>query len=900
MPKTVVYSTSPYLALHNLGGGISGSKFTFNGVDQYAVIGVGYAALGKPRQWNFKFNAEAVASGLTQTLFSGVDGVNIEVFLSASDDRLGIRYREDDNSQAFELIDSPRIVAGEDTTVEIHTLGAEPGVRINGVEADLTLFGAAANLQPAVTIIGRKTTADQYFKGEIWGLEFIDESSVQDTWAVDGDDAVYISPTLDWDLSTGDVVIEWEAIHTTSLYWVICDAGPSSGIRFAAGAIRHFNDNGAGTSFPHGLIGGQHYRGSAVYTGPNVEFFIDGNSLGPAEAFSRSAWDDMNRLTGNASGGMPVNVSFQNIKFTRELGEDVLYKLNEESGTSVLAYTLDGVGRIPLMDAAWSAPVSHTFWPDRSRYYAMDDGYPADRFNCVDGNGDEVTAADAIINNPYGSGGGWNDSFAGYFISSVARGPYPVGDNGNDGQTPATAWRTLDKLGDIPAGEHDVYLNGPQTMTTTVDINTATVLNVHDAWGDSPAIFPGTQTYGMFLNDNQAGLNFIDPFVWDCTGQSTAGIAILNQSANGCAFSLPDGFHIIGSTVPRFFWMRDATGTCSHTVNIGAVTVEANTMPKRLLEFTATNTSTITIDGVDVGDQSGLAGTQYAILHAAGGASGLSLNVKNVKGHIETTGTNGLVFGIDITDSPDAIVEGVDITCGQSHSGGFSCPVRLIGTVSGENGTIRNGSVTTTTDRGYTALIGSDGVQQTAHNGTIENMVCTGPDSPTSTVHGAMISYCDNGTVKGCTLEYLNYGVLIKASTGSAATGNTVDYVTNDGFGLRAKGAINAVYSDNTVVIRSGYECDAMFVDLNVGTLSSGVEYNSNWIDMRSGADMTYHNFVTCGPADASEALWTGNGYTNTGGALPPLMWVYQGTDYSFLADWNASPYASGEINAQP
>lgn len=354
--------------------------YTFDGSTMYATIPP-YAAVGKPRNYTFNFRADAVATGTEQYIASGTEGgIDFSILLHATLPQIVIHYRNSAGTQAVETVTLPEIVAGENSKLEVVTLGPGSEVYVNGVQADITAFDVADGLQPPLTHLGVKHDLTGYFAGELWGDYFIDESPITDTDACMGNGIRYVTLAESIVLE-GDFEIELDCIRQDATgvgTWVA--AGDSS----AATAIRLYDtgnaspdevrvQGGGGLSqFINALKNvalGQHFGLRLVRSGTDLSLYIDG----VVDPVTRTHAGDFtfSSIASDGVSDMPTDSALQNVRIT-DITEDREWLYTLDEGAGVLAADTGASGL--ANNGTWTPNTDWQYIASDSRNYPINEG----------------------------------------------------------------------------------------------------------------------------------------------------------------------------------------------------------------------------------------------------------------------------------------------------------------------------------------------------------------------------------------------------------------------------------------------------------------------------------------------------------------------------------------------
>lgn len=225
-------------------GSIGGGILYFDGTT-YADLNTPWAANGIPTEWSFKFNADAVATGIEQRILSGEEGgVEFAALMNNDNPWIQFYYRDENGVTGTLVCLGIDVVAGQDTHVEVKALGESPVIYINNqlVEGFFPDPVPADARQPAFSRIGMKYDGTQGFAGTIWDVNLGDGTPIQGDFYNMGNNATYGTLDTPIALTSDDFYIKfnWRRESNNGLCYLYSDSTGQS-----LGAIRLYNNNHA-------------------------------------------------------------------------------------------------------------------------------------------------------------------------------------------------------------------------------------------------------------------------------------------------------------------------------------------------------------------------------------------------------------------------------------------------------------------------------------------------------------------------------------------------------------------------------------------------------------------------------------------------------------------------------
>lgn len=292
-------------------------------------------------------------------------------------------------------------------------------------------------------------------------------------------------------------------------------------------------------------------------------------------------------------------------------------------------------------------------------------------------------------------------------------------------------------------------------------------------------------------------------------------------------------------------------------------------------DFSISNVSvsaTATADGVSVVD----------IQRIAGG-SGMTVLVSKVTGDVSNSVGSNLLHGVTIANVDDAKIENCDLNISGSIFSGWIYRIFCTSTgMTANRGAIRRNHGYNGNAGGYCALIGSDASSagDGRHNdGVIAgNTFAANPASATP-IHGIMLGWSTGGEAYDNTVQGCGLATIAKQNTGAHFYNNEITQASSEAF--RAKGATNAVWENNTVIVSAGHEGDCVNVNIDGAVNSTGIEISGNTFVL----DAAPGNIVDV--ETGSTALFADNTYT-INVSLGSNPWRYHANVYQTLAEWKA------------
>lgn len=280
-----------------------------------------------------------------------------------------------------------------------------------------------------------------------------------------------------------------------------------------------------------------------------------------------------------------------------------------------------------------------------------------------------------------------------------------------------------------------------------------------------------------------------------------------------------------------------------------------------------------------------------------GAANGVGVSVSGMT--INLTGAGSGYQGIRVANVDRALIAGNIITTNNLSGSCASIWVYASGAnFTAHYPTIRDNKIYNNCAGGHTIIHGTDGstLADNRHNyGEIYHNIVVGSTNST-TLHGIMLGSNLGGRVWGNSVRLTKLALLAKLNVGGLFTDNEVRQVIGGGYGLRSKGATGTEFANNRIYLNAGSGGYGIYVDENPANptvASTGVVYRNNDVY----AQVPGSRFVNVANTNsANTATFIGNRYYLTQESSPG-QWVYQGTNYSALASWQAAHEATASLS---
>lgn len=482
------------------------------------------------------------------------------------------------------------------------------------------------------------------------------------------------------------------------------------------------------------------------------------------------------------------------------------------------------------------------------------------------------------------------------FVSNSATNGFPVGNDANDGSTPALAKLTIASAHTAAAAGDVIFINdGTYDLgASTLSLTKAVALEARTARG---VVLIGTNATAIVtLTPPSSGALEIDALDIRGTG-SSANVVAINNSANvstvrlrGCALSGLTTTHVILDS-----YRIGTTELIDVTVS-GQIPANVYRSSASLADVGA---KTVLINGLHLSVQATATGATVAvgIERAAAVSNALTATVRNVTGRMfapPALGVSAALVAIDLNKVANAVVDDIRLILdADGATANDSCIVRVRGTDStavAHNPRITRVCGALLAPAGYAIQVGAQTTASFTDDAYIAGCDLIGRFYASATPHGIAIGQCNRGLAINNVVRDFYVGAIPSINQGARFISNVFDGCYGEVLFSKGSGATTPpLFAANIIVMRRNPHqtgTGVFGVAIQVATNNAGALFMGNVIVVMESAAI--NKFVL---SDASQvATFYGNLYALLPGAsLPANAWEYSGTSYSTLAAWAAA-----------